>query len=83
MRRYGHATPLDRIQLGTFQSWIEKRRQAGKATGNINDGLKVVRRILNLAATEWVDEHGLTWIGSAPKVGLLPDVEKRKPYPLS
>lgn len=37
----------------------------------------------NLAASEWVDEHGLTWISSAPKLKLLPDVEKRKPYPLN
>ncbi|MEZ5907814.1 MAG: hypothetical protein R3D31_03350 [Hyphomicrobiaceae bacterium] len=75
------ATPLDRIHLGTFQVWIDKRRKAGKATGTINHGLKVVRRILNLAASEWVDEHGLTWISAAPKLKLLPDVEKRKPYP--
>lgn len=77
------ATPLDRIHLGTFQVWIDKRRKAGKATGTINHGLKVVRRILNLAASEWVDEHGLTWISAAPKLKLLPDVEKQKPYPLS
>jgi len=76
-------TQIDRIHLGTFQLWIEKRRKAGKATGTINHGLKLVRRILNLAATEWVDEHGLTWLNSAPKLKLLPDVEKRKPYPLN
>jgi integrase len=45
--------------------------------------LKVVRRILNLAACEWIDEHGLTWLASAPKIRLLPDTEKRQPYPLS
>ena len=75
--------PLDRIHLGTLQSWIDRRRKNGKAVGTINHGIKVVRRILNLAATEWVDEHGLTWLHAAPKLKLLPDREKRQPYPLS
>jgi integrase len=62
---------------------IEARRREKKATGTINHGLKIVRRILNLAASEWVDEHGLTWLLSAPKIKLLPDTGKRTPYPLS
>jgi integrase len=36
-----------------------------------------------LAATEWVDEYGMTWLVTAPKVKLLPDNDKRQPYPLS
>lgn len=43
----------------------------------------MVRRILNLAASEWLDEHGLTWLLSAPKIKLLPEPDLRKPYPLS
>lgn len=78
----GHM-PLDRIHLGTMQPWIAQRRREGKAVGTINHGLKVVRRILNLAAAEWVDEHGLTWIHAAPKLKLLQDTAKRQPYPLS
>lgn len=39
--------------------------------------------MLNLAASEWLDELGLTWLVSAPKIKLLPDIDKRKPYPLS
>ena len=31
----------------------------------------------------WVDELGLTWLHAAPKVKLLANAEKRKPYPLS
>ena len=75
--------PLDRIHPGVLQPWVEARRQESKATGTINHGLKVVRRILNLAASEWVDEHGLTWLLSAPKIKLLPDTRKRAPYPLT
>jgi len=74
---------LDKIYLGTLQSWIETRHREGKAVGTINHGLKVVRRILNLAASEWVDDHGLSWIHSAPKIKLLPDTRRRQPYPLS
>jgi hypothetical protein len=72
---------LDRIHMGTLQLWIEKRRGQGRAAGTINHGLKVIRRILNLAASEWVDENDLTWISSAPRIKLLPDTDKRQPYP--
>ncbi len=75
--------PLDQIHIGTLQPWIENRRKAGAAVGTINHGLKVVRRILNLAATEWIDEFGLTWLHAAPKIKLLPDTNKRQPHPLS
>ena len=75
--------PLDRIHMGTLAPWIAYRQDNGIAVGTINHGLKIVRRILNLAATEWVDENGLTWLTHAPKIKLLPDKEKRKPYPIS
>ncbi len=45
--------------------------------------MQTVRRILNLAAGEWLDEYGLTWLAHAPKIKLLPEHDKRKPYPLS
>jgi integrase len=44
---------------------------------------ELVRHILNLAAQEWVDENGLTWLAVAPKITLLPDTQKRQPYPLN
>jgi len=75
--------PLNRIHIGTMQPWIEHRRKEGVATGTINHGLKVVRRILNLAQSEWLDENGLTWLAAAPKIKLLPDTKKRQPYPLN
>src|SRR6188474_2245434 len=40
-------------------------------TGTINHGLQVVRRILNLASGEWMDERGLTWLLAPPKVKLF------------
>lgn len=74
---------LDKVHMGTLQPWIEHRRGEGVAVGTINHGLKVVRRILNLASTEWLDEYGMTWLLAAPKIKLLPDIKKRQPYPLS
>ncbi|MFO1362854.1 MAG: tyrosine-type recombinase/integrase [Burkholderiales bacterium] len=74
---------LDKLHSGTLQPWLVERKKAGVAAGTINHGLKVVRRILNLAAQEWRDDNGLTWLASAPKIRMLPDVEKRQPYPLS
>ena len=75
--------PLEKVHVGVLQPWIDKRRAEGKSVGTINHGLKIVRRILNLAASEWIDEHGLTWLMTAPKIKLLPDTNKRAPYPLS
>ena len=53
------------------------------STGTINHGLKIVRRVPNLAATEWTDEYGMTWLAQLPKNRLLPDKDKRQPDPLS
>lgn len=75
--------PLNRLHIGVMQPWIEHRKHEGVAIGTINHGLKIVRRVLNLAASEWMDEYGLTWLQVAPKIKLLPDTNKRQPYPLS
>ncbi len=74
---------LESIHIGSLQAFIDGRRRDGVKTRTINHGLKVVRRILNLASTEWMDEYGLTWLGYAPKIKLLPEHDLRKPYPLS
>jgi integrase len=75
--------PIDTIHMGAMQSFIDARRKAAVKTRTINHGLQVVRRILNLAAGEWIDEHGLTWLPNAPKIKLLPEHDLRKPYPLN
>jgi integrase len=75
--------PMESIHIGTLQPFIESRRNSGIKTRTINHGLKVVRHILNLASSEWMDEYGLTWLLSAPKIKLLPEADLRKPYPLN
>jgi len=79
--------------MGTLQQFIRerkhqggprdepKRREISKRT--INCALQTVRHILNLAAGEWMDEHGMTWLQSAPKIKLLREDDKKEPYPLS
>lgn len=74
---------LEAIHMGALQPYIEARRKEGIKTRTINHGLQVVRHILNLAAGEWMDEYGLTWLRSAPKIKLLPEQDTRKPYPLN
>jgi hypothetical protein len=59
--------PLDRLHMGTLRPWIAHRRKEGVSHGTINHGLQVVRHILNLAAADWVDEQGLTWIQPPPR----------------
>jgi integrase len=74
---------LESIHIGSLQSFIDGRRKDGVTTRTINHGLKVVRRILNLASSEWMDEFGLTWLANPAKIKLLPEHDLRKPYPLN
>ncbi len=77
----GHLA-LESIHMGSLQPFVEARRKEGRKARTINYGLQVTRRILNLAADEWMDEHGLTWLHMAPKIKLLPLDDARKPNPL-
>jgi integrase len=75
--------PLDKVHMGTLQPWLAERRRLGRSDGTINNGLQVVRRILNLAAGEWIDEQGLTWLAVPAKIKLMATPSRRQPYPLS
>lgn len=74
---------LAAVHQSNLETYIQKRKAAGVKNRTINYGLQVVRRILNLAAQEWVDENGLSWLATTPKIRLLPDHHKRLPYPLA
>ncbi len=74
--------PIDQVHMGTLQPWLGSRRRNGVSAGTINHGLQVIRRILNLASSDWIDENGLTWLHAAPTIRMLPNRDKRKPYPL-
>jgi len=74
---------IESIHMGSIQPFIVSRQKDGVKMRTINHGLQIIRHILNLAATEWVDEYGLTWLVTAPKIKLLPERDKRKPYPLN
>jgi len=71
------------VHIGSLKRFIEARRKAGIKTTSINLALGVVRHILNVAASEWIDESGLTWLDRPPKIKMLPVTDARKPYPLS
>lgn len=75
--------PLEAVHMGSLQQFIKMRQAAGKKARTINYALQVVRRIPNLAASEWIDDKGRTWLAHAPKIKLLPETDKREPYPLS
>ena len=59
------------------------RQKQGVKNRTINRSLQMIRRILNLAHQEWLDEFGLTWLSDAPKIKLLPVTDSRKPYVLT
>lgn len=73
---------LASVHRGTLQGFIEARIGEGVKAQTINHSLQLIHRILHLAATEWVDEYGLSWLQTAPKIKLLPKTDVRKPYPL-
>jgi integrase len=75
--------PLEGVHMGSLQAYIEDRKRAQLKTRSINYGLQVVRHILNLAAGEWMDEYGMTWLAHAPKIKLFREDDKKEPYPLS
>ena len=75
--------PLASIHKGTLQPFIDARRKQGRKTKSINLALGIVRHILNLAASEWLDDSNLTWLQNPPKIRLLPVTDARRPYPLS
>jgi integrase len=74
---------IRQVHMDSLQPFIASRRAEGVKTTTINLDLTVVRRIMNLAASEWRDEAGMTWLEQAPKIKLLQVTDRRPPYPLS
>ena len=74
---------LESVHMGSLQPYITARQKDGVKNRTTNYGLQIIRRILNLAASEWMDEYGLTWLAAAPKIKLLSEHDARKPYPLN
>jgi integrase len=80
---YIGALDLKQVHMGNLQEFIAKRRQDGVKTKTLNSALAVVRRVLNLASSEWMDRQGKTWLEAAPKIKLFPVKDARSPYPLT
>lgn len=78
----GHL-PLESVHMGTLQPFIHARQREGVKNRTINACLEVVRHLLKLAASRWLDENGLTWLRHAPIIEMLSRHDERKPYPLS
>jgi integrase len=74
---------LKQVHMGSLQEFIAQRRQDGVKTKTLNLALGVVRRVLNLAASEWMDRQGKTWLETAPKIKLFSVKDARPPYPLT
>ena len=74
---------LPQIHDATLASYVNGSLAKGLKKKTINNGLEVVRRILNLAARKWRDEHGLTWLETPPLLTFQEVDDARSPYPLS
>jgi integrase len=83
MPTIGHL-PINQVHDGALAPHVEKRLGEGRAHKTVNLELGIVRRVLNLCATNWRDEGGLTWLEQAPKITLLPLAgHQREPRPIS
>ena len=78
----GHL-PLQQLHDGTLAVYVEACKGKGLKTKTINNGIEVVRRLLNLAARKWRDENGLTWLETPPLLSMVEVTDARQPYPLS
>jgi integrase len=70
--------PFDQLDLSGRPA-----NKDGVKTKTINLSLETVRRILRLAAEEWRDKQGATWLEVAPKIKLFRITDARKPHSLS
>jgi integrase len=75
--------PLESVHMGSLQPFIEARKAQGVKNRTINYAIQTVRHIQNLAAGEWFDEFGMTWLTIAPRIKLLSENDRRAPYPLN
>ncbi len=62
---------LSRVYMETLLPFIEKWNSDGVKKKTINLSLEIVRRILRLAADEWRDKQGATWLAIAPKIKMF------------
>lgn len=69
---------LPQVHAGTLQPFIAARQ----ADGTINQDLAIIKRVLNLAARLWREDHGQPWLLTVPLL-LTVNGAKRKPYPLN
>lgn len=74
---------LRHIHDGTLKPFIDERRKQGVKSSTVNRSLAVLRQILNLAARKWRDEHGLTWLESAPMLTFQDWKDSRAPNPMT
>jgi integrase len=86
---YVFSTSTLELCLSNLSTWEPCSTSSGRGSGKgvktrtINAALEVVRRIVTLAATEWIDRSNLTWLQSPPKIRVLPIQDAREPYPLT
>ncbi len=74
---------LEKVHNGSLLTFVNDRQVLNRKTKTINNALQVIRHILYLAADQWIDENGLSWIAHANKIKLLPLHDSRNPHPLS
>jgi integrase len=73
---------LDQIYNDALVPFVDARKAEGRKCKTINHSLGMVRKILNLAARDWRDANGMTWLAQTPMITLLPLIDQRPPRPI-
>ena len=74
---------LIRRRCPEIEKFVKDEKGRGLKNNSINHSLQLVRRVLNLSANEWTHLDGEPWLELAPKIGMLPTRDSRKPYPIT
>lgn len=74
--------PIRLIFDDTLDKFRKDRKKDKKKNKTINSSIELVRRILNLAAYSWHDDHGLTWLEKSPEIKMISLDDAREPTPL-
>lgn len=79
------AMRVDQVNATSLQAFVDHELGRGISHKTINLALGHVRRILNLAASQWTDPlSGQTWLAAPPKLVMLPLKGHQRPsYPIS
>lgn len=73
---------LDEIHNDSFKTCLKALQASGNKATTINRAIRVVSRILTLAARQWRDTYHQPYLDTAPLINQLPETDKETTRPI-